>query len=112
MHIATRQVGKVTVLDCTGRLTLGRGAPLLRSTVHGLINKGRKRILLNLAEVSHIDDSGIGVLVAGFTITAKEGGTLKLVNVSDDGKELLHLTEFDTIFEVFDDEDRAVRSFS
>lgn len=112
VKLTTRQVGDVTVVDAVGRITLGEGASTFRDTVRELAGKGHKKMLLNLAEVSYIDSSGIGEMVSGFTTVANQGGQLKLLNLTKRVKDLLQITKLYTVFEVFDDEAAAVRSFS
>ena len=111
VKLSTRQVGDVTVIDATGRITLGEGASTLRDTVRDLAGNGHKKLLLNLSEVSYIDSSGIGELVSGFTTLTNQGGQLKLVGLTKRVKDLLQITKLYTVFEVFDDEASAVRSF-
>jgi anti-sigma B factor antagonist len=101
----------VTVIDATGRITLGEGASTFRDTVRDLASKGDKKILLNLSDVTYIDSSGIGELVSGFTTVTNHGGVLKLLGLSKRVKDLLQITKLYTVFEVFDDESTAVRSF-
>ena len=108
----TRQVGDVTVIDASGRITLGEGASAFRDTVRDLASKGDKKLLLNLSDVSYIDSSGIGEMVSGFTTVTNHGGQLKLLGLSKRVKDLLQITKLYTVFEVFDDEAAAVRSFS
>jgi anti-sigma B factor antagonist len=108
VKLTTRQVGDVTVVDAVGRITLGEGA----STFRDLASSGHKKILLNLGEVSYIDSSGIGEMVSGFTTMANQGGILKLLNLTKRVKDLLQITKLYTVFEVFDDEAAAVRSFA
>jgi anti-sigma B factor antagonist len=105
-------VGDVTVMDAAGRITLGEGASAFRDAIRELVAKGNKKVLLNLGEVSYIDSSGIGELVSGFTTVTNSGGQLKLVGLSKRVKDLLQITKLYTVFEVFDDETEAVRSFS
>ena len=112
MKISNRQVDGVSIVDCSGRITLGEGSVTLRDTVRELLSKGRKKILLNLSEVSYIDSSGIGEMVSGFTTVTNHGGQLKLLGLSKRVKDLLQITKLYTVFEVFDDESAAVRSFS
>ncbi len=112
IKLNTRQVGDVTVLDATGRLTLGEGASTFRETLRELLSKGHKKILMNLGDVSYIDSSGIGELVSGFTSVTNQGGQLKLLNLTKRVKDLLQITKLYTVFEVFEDEAEAVRSFS
>ncbi len=111
VKLSTRQVGDVTVIDSAGRITLGEGASVFRDTVRDLAAKGDKKILLNLSDVTYIDSSGIGELVSGFTTVTNHGGVLKLLGLSKRVKDLLQITKLYTVFEVFDDEATAVRSF-
>ena len=112
VKLTTRQVGDVTVIDAAGRITLGEGASAFRDTIRDLAAKGDKKILLNLNEVNYIDSSGIGEMVSGFTTVTNHGGQLKLLGLSKRVKDLLQITKLYTVFEVFDDEAAAVRSFS
>lgn len=110
--MTSRQVGDVTVLDAAGKITLGEGAALLRDTVKNLIGADNKKILINLGEVSYIDSSGIGELVSSFTTVTGAGGQLKLLNLTKRVQDLLQITKLYTVFEIHDDEAKAVRSFS
>lgn len=112
VKMTTRQVGDVTVIDAVGKITLGDGASSFRETIRSLNGSGQKKLLLNLAEVSYIDSSGIGEMVSGFTTVANQGGVLKLLNLNKRVKDLLQITKLYTVFEVFDDESAAVRSFA
>jgi anti-sigma B factor antagonist len=112
IKLNTRQVGDVTVLDLAGRITLGEGSSILRDSLKELIAKGDKKILLNLSEVSYIDSSGIGELVSGFTTVTNQGGQLKLLGLNKRVKDLLQVTKLYTVFEAFEDEAEAVRSFA
>jgi anti-sigma B factor antagonist len=98
-------------MDATGRITLGEGASTFRDTVRDLAAKGDKKILLNLSDVTYIDSSGIGELVSGFTTVTNHGGVLKLLGLNKRVKDLLQITKLYTVFEVFDDESTAIRSF-
>jgi anti-sigma B factor antagonist len=111
MKISTRQVDGVTIMDCSGRITLGEGSVTLRDTVRELLAKGQKKILLNLAEVNYIDSSGIGELVSAFTTTKNQSGELKLLNLTKKVNDLLQITKLYTVFDVKDDEAAAVKSF-
>jgi anti-sigma B factor antagonist len=111
VKLTTRQVGDVSVIDAVGRITLGEGSSVFRETLRELMAKGHKKILLNLADVSYIDSSGIGELVSGFTTVTNQGGQLKLLNLNKRVKDLLQITKLYTVFEVFEDEATAVRSF-
>jgi anti-sigma B factor antagonist len=107
-----RHVGDVTVIDAAGRITLGEGASAFRDLLRDLAAKGDKKILLNLGEVSYIDSSGIGEMVSGFTTLTNHGGQLKLMGLSKRVKDLLQITKLYTVFEVFDSEADAIRSFA
>lgn len=111
VKLTSRQVGDVTVLDAAGRVTLGEGASAFRDAIRNFVAKGDKKLLLNLADVSYIDSSGIGEMVSGFTTVTNGGGQLKLVGLSKRVKDLLQITKLYTVFEAFDDEAEAVRSF-
>jgi anti-sigma B factor antagonist len=111
MKVATRQVDGVTILDLSGRITLGEGSVTLRDAVRDLLTKGSKKILLNLADISYIDSSGIGELVSAFTSVKNAGGELKLLNLTHKVKDLLQITKLYTVFDVWDDEASAVTSF-
>lgn len=112
VKLTSRQVGDVTVIDAGGRITLGEGASAFRDIIRDMSAKGNKKLLLNLSEVSYIDSSGIGEMVSGFTTVTNNGGQLKLLGLSKRVKDLLQITKLYTVFEVFDDEAEAVRSFS
>lgn len=111
VKLSTRQVGDVTVIDAVGRITLGEGASTFRDAIRELAAKGDKKLLLNLSEVSYIDSSGIGELVSGFTTVTNHGGQLKLVGLTKRVKDLLQITKLYTVFDVYDVETSAVRSF-
>lgn len=112
LSINIRTNSGVTVVDVSGRITLGDGAATLRETLRAMPHEGHKQVLLNLAETSHIDSSGLGVLVGAFASIAHQDGQLKLVNLNNRVRDLLLVTKLFTVFEVFDDETLAVRSFS
>lgn len=111
-RFTTRQVGDVTVIDAVGRITLGEGSALLRDTVKSLVAAGNKKLLMNLGDVSYIDSSGVGELVYSFTTVTGQHGQFKLLNLNKRVEDLLQITKLYTVFEVHDDETRAVRSFS
>ena len=111
VKISTRQVDGVTVLDMSGRITLGEGSVQLRDAVRDLLSKGQKHILLNLGDVTYIDSSGIGELVSAFTTAKNQGGELKLLNLTRKVHDLLQITKLYTVFDVKDDEAAAVKSF-
>ena len=110
--VNTRQISGVAVVDVSGRITLGEGSAAVRDVLRDLIGKGEKKILLNLSEVSYIDSSGIGELVAGYTTLANQGGTLKLVGLTKRVKDLLQITKLYTVFDVHEDEAHAISSFA
>lgn len=111
IKLTVRQIGDVSVVDAAGRLTLGEGTDAVRDTLRDLVGKGNRKIVLNLAGITHMDSAGIGELVTGFTTAAASGGRLKLVGLSHKVRELLRITRLLAIFEVFEDEAAAVRSF-
>ena len=112
IEFSTRQLDGVTIVDLKGRITLGEGSATLRDAVHDLLSKGLKRILLNLGDVKHIDSSGIGELVSAFTVAKKQGGELKLLNLTKKAHDLLQITKLYTVIDVTDNEAAAVKSFS
>jgi anti-sigma B factor antagonist len=112
LSINIRSNSGITVVDVSGRITMGDGAATLRETLRAMPREGHKRILLNLAETSNVDSSGLGVLVGAFASIASHGGEIKLLNLTKRVKDLLLITKLFTVFEVFDDETLAVRSFS
>jgi anti-sigma B factor antagonist len=109
--VTNRQVGDVTVVDVAGRITLGEGASALRENIRNLVAQGNKKILLNLSEVSYIDSSGIGELVSAFTTVTNQGGSLKLLGLTKRVKDLLQITKLYTVFDVYESEPIAIRSF-
>ena len=106
-----RQLGDVSIVDFSGKITLGDGSALLRKTIRELVENGQKKIIISLYDVDYIDSSGIGELVSGFTTVTNSGGQLKLLNLNKRVKDLLQITKLYTVFEVFDDEAKAVQSF-
>lgn len=112
VKLTVRQVGDVTVIDAEGRITLGEGSSSFRDTIRDLASKGDKKLLLNLADVSYIDSSGIGELVSAFTTVTNHGGQLKLLHLTKRVQDLLQITKLYTVFEVFDSETSAIRSFA
>jgi anti-sigma B factor antagonist len=112
VKISTRQVDGVTVLDMSGRITLGEGSVQLRDAVRDLLSKGQKHILLNLGDVTYIDSSGIGELVSAFTTAKNQGGELKLLNLTRKVHDLLQITKLYTVFDVKDDEASAIASYA
>ena len=112
LNIAERQAGDITILDMDGKVTIGEGSVALRNTIRRLLGEGKNKILLNLAGVGYIDSSGIGELVSSFTAVKKEGGTLKLLNLTQKIQDLLAITKLLTVFDVYEDEGEALASYS
>jgi anti-sigma B factor antagonist len=112
IDLRTRESNGVTIVDLRGRITLGEGTATVRDTVRDLLSLGQNRILLNMGDVNYIDSSGIGELVSAFTAAKKQGGELKLLNLTKKVHDLLQITKLYTVFDVKDDEALAVKSFS
>ena len=111
MKATVRQVDSITVVDVSGRITLGEACKELREVVRGQLGKGQKNILLNLADVTYIDSSGIGELVSAYTAVSSQGGQLKLLNLTKKVHDLLQITKLYTVFDVHNDEAGAISSF-
>ena len=111
LNIKERQNGDVTILDLSGKITIGEGSVQLREAVRGLLDEGKKNVLLNLGDVSYVDSSGIGELVSSYTTTNNQGGQLKLLNLTKKIQDLLMITKLLTVFETHDNEDAAIDSF-
>jgi anti-sigma B factor antagonist len=111
MQANTREIGDVTVLDISGRITLGEGNVALRELVRELAIKGHKKVVLNLGEVHYVDSSGVGELVKTHTTLRNQGGQLKLANLSKRVNDLLHMTRLSAVFDIYKDEATAVASF-
>lgn len=111
LNISERQAGDVTILDMSGKVTIGEGSVALRTTIRRLLGEGKKKILLNLGGVGYVDSSGIGELVSSFTAVNKEGGQLKLLNLTQKIQDLLAITKLLTVFDVFDSEGDAVSAY-
>jgi anti-sigma B factor antagonist len=112
MQIEERAVGDVVVLDLKGKITLGQGDELLKDKVNSLVNQGHRKIVLNLADVPYVDSAGLGEIVRTYTTVSRQGGSLKLLNLTKRITDLLAITKLLTVFETFDVESDAVRSFS
>ena len=111
MKTNIRQVNGVAIVDMSGRITLGEGGVILRDTIHDLLGKGEKYILLNLGEITYIDSSGIGELITAFTSVRRQGGELKLLNLTKKVHDLLQITKLYTVFDIRDDEATAIQAF-
>jgi anti-sigma B factor antagonist len=111
MKIVVRTIGDAKILDCSGKITLGEDTSSIRETVGGFLQIGSKKIILNLAEVTYIDSSGIGDLVSTFTTVMNNGGQLKLLHLTNKIRQLLAITKLLTVFDTFDNEEAALESF-
>ncbi len=107
-----RHKGDVAIVDLAGRITLGEGSGLLRTTIKDLVTDGNKNLLLNLGNVTYIDSAGLGEIIGSYATATNKGGHVKLLNVQSKVRDLLQLTKLYTVFATFDDEDEAVRSFA
>ena len=112
MQIDQRNSGNVTILDLKGKITLGEGDELLKDKVNSLVNQGHKKIVLNLADVPYIDSAGLGEIVRTYTTVSRHGGSLKLLNLTKRITDLLAITKLLTVFETFDAEGDAIKSFA
>ncbi len=113
MNVSTRQMDSVTIVDVSGRITLGEGSVVLRDTIRELVGKGNKKILLNLGDVPYIDSAGIGGLVSAFTTVRNQGGELKLLNLTKKVHDLLRITKLlYNVFDVKNDEATAIAAFT
>jgi anti-sigma B factor antagonist len=111
LDVSERQAGDVTILDLTGEVRLGDSSVALRDSTRKLADGGKKKILLNLADVKYIDSTGIGELIASYTTVTRQGGQLKLLNLTDRIQNLLVITKLLTVFDSYDDEAEALKSF-
>jgi anti-sigma B factor antagonist len=111
MKASTRQVDGITIIDLSGRITLGEGSVVLRDTIRDSVGQGVKKILLNLGDVTYIDSSGIGELVSAYTTVRNQGGELKLLNLTKKVHDLLQITKLYTVFDIWDNEASAVTAF-
>jgi len=112
MKIGSRMVGDIHFLDCSGKITLGEGTMAVRTTVGDILRGGGKKIVLNLADVTHIDGSGIGELVNTYTAVANHGGQLKFLSLTRKILKMLALTKLLTVFQVYDSEPVTIASFT
>jgi anti-sigma B factor antagonist len=111
LNISERQAGDVTILDLDGKVTIGEGSVALRTTIRRLLGEGKKNILLNLGSVGYVDSSGIGELVSSYTAVQKEGGSLKMLNLTQKIQDLLAITKLLTVFDVYENEGDALAGF-
>ena len=112
MQIEERVVNDVTILDLKGKITLGDGDEVLKDKINSLVLQNRRRILLNLGEVPYIDSAGLGEIVRTYTTVSRQGGQLKLVHLTKRITDLLMITKLLTVFETFDSESEAIKSYS
>jgi anti-sigma B factor antagonist len=112
MDIAERTVSDVTVLDLKGKMTLGEGDELLKDKINSMLASGKKKLVLNLEGVPYIDSAGLGEIVRTYTTVSRQGGSLKLLNLTKRIEDLLSITKLLTVFETFDTEAEAIKSFS
>jgi anti-sigma B factor antagonist len=112
MEIVERTVSDVTVLDLKGKMTLGEGDELLKDKINSLLADGKKKLVLNLEGVPYIDSAGLGEIVRTFTTVSRQGGKLKLLNLTKRIEDLLSITKLLTVFETFESEPDAIKSFS
>ncbi|MEY4931993.1 MAG: Anti-anti-sigma-B factor [Pseudomonadota bacterium] len=111
MEIVERTVNDVTVLDLKGKMTLGEGDELLKDKINSLLSAGKKKLLLNLEGVPYIDSAGLGEVVRTYTTVSRQGGSLKLLNLTKRIEDLLSITKLLTVFDTFDSEAEAVKSY-
>jgi len=111
LDLKERQAGDVTILDLNGSVRMGEGAIALRNAIRSLVEQGKKKILLNLGAVKNIDSSGIGELIANYTTISRDGGQLKLLNLTEKIQNLLVITKLLTVFDSYDNEAEALNSF-
>jgi len=111
MTTSVRTLGDVTIVDISGRIILGDESAALRDLIGDLLRKGDRKIILDLADVTHVDSSGLGALVSSCATVRREGGDLKLVKLSDKVDDLMEVTRLYTVFDISDNEDEAIRSF-
>ena len=112
MKIAERKVSDVTILDLSGKMTLGEGDEMLKQTINNLLAAGNKKLVLNLEGVPYIDSAGLGEVVRTHTTVSRQGGSLKLLNLTKRIEDLLSITKLLTVFDTYDSEAEAIKSFS
>ena len=111
LDVSERQAGDVTILDLSGEVRIGDSSVALRDTIRKLADGGKNKVLLNLAGVKYIDSSGIGELIANYTTISRQGGQLKLLNLTDRIQNLLVITKLLTVFDSYENESEALKSF-
>jgi len=108
--IKSRQLDDVVVLDISGRITLGEGTITLRDALQKLLNRGERKVLMNLEDVDYVDSAGLGELITAFTTVRAHGGQLKLLKLTHRIHDLLQITKLLTVFDSFDNETEAIKS--
>ena len=111
LDLKERQAGDVTILDLSGEVRIGEGSVALRDSIRNLADQGKKKVLLNLAGVKYMDSTGVGELIANYTTITRNGGQLKLLNLTDRIQNLLVITKLLTVFDSYDNEAEALKSF-
>lgn len=111
LDVQSRQAGDVTILDLSGEVRIGGGSVALRDAIRKLVEEDKQKILLNLGGVKYIDSTGIGELIANYTTVSRKGGQLKLLNLTDRVQNLLVITKLLTVFDSYDNEADALKSF-
>ena len=112
LKLNTREVNDILIIDLSGKLTMGESVAAIRDEIHDEVTQGVRKVLLNLADVSYIDSAGLGELTASYTSVRNRGGELKLLNLTKRVRDLMQITKLYTVFDVYDDEKKAIASFS
>ena len=111
MQVIERRIGDVTILQLIGRLELETGDLILRDTINHLVEEGQVKLVLDMKDVTRLDSAGIGMLVSKYLTVRRAGGTIKLLHPTERTDHLMDITKLTTVFQVFDDEASAVKSF-
>ncbi|MBN2070895.1 MAG: STAS domain-containing protein [Candidatus Krumholzibacteriota bacterium] len=112
MKARVRESGPVTIIEVTGKLMGGADADIFRDLIHGIIEEGKRKVLIDLSGVKWVNSTGVGILITGYTTLRRNNGDMKLLNVSNKIQSILYVTKLNLIFECYDDEDEAITSFS
>lgn len=112
LKLTSREVNDIVIIDLSGRVTMGEACAAIRDEIHDEAGHGYKKVLLNLADVTYIDSAGLGELTAAYTTVKNRGGSLKLLNLTKRVQDLMQITKLYTVFDVFDDEKKAIASFA
>lgn len=111
MELNFREINDVSIIDVSGRITIGEGDVKLREAIHNLLKENKRKIILNLAQATYIDSAGIGELISAYTSAKRNNAQLKLLNLTKKIRDILQITHLLTVFETFDDEEKAIKSF-